>query len=364
MQGRSGVLVIKNRQPDGQRFIRLFFCARGRLSPKVKPAQRLLLVAAALLASSSSAATQSPSPQALEAGSFLRADDYRVARVAYRLATAGKQHCGPLLPLTGMFLHYLPEYEGPNRAEAVKLYGVDRGPGVLSVVGASPAARAGLAAGDVLLAINDIPLPTGDALARAGSITKWRTAAAGVQTLVEEQLRIGPARLKLLREGRPLTLMLHPEMGCPIRARLARSNQANAFADGRTVIMTTRLLDFVRSDDELAVVLGHEAAHNILAHPARLEAEKVPKGFLANFGKNAGRLRATEEEADRLGLKLTWAAGYDVSAAIPFWRRLYRTYDPIPTPKLFNRHPSLAARERAVAETIAGLSRSAQPQPR
>jgi hypothetical protein len=264
-----------------------------------------------------------------------------------------------------MFLHYLPEYDAANRAEAVRLYGVDRGPGVLSVVGDSPAAVSGLMAGDVLLSINAVPLPSGEAMARAGAGAAWRKAAADVETLIEEQLRIGPARLRVVREGRELGLVLDRVMGCPIRARLARSNQANAFADGRTVIMTTRLLDFVKSDDELAVVLGHEAAHNILAHLARLEAEKVPKGFLANFGKNADRVRATEMEADRLGLKLAWSAGYDLSAAIPFWRRLYRTYDPIPTPKLFNRHPSLGARERAVAETIAELSRaSVQPQPR
>ena len=330
---------------------------------EVKAFGKARLLAAVLLASSSPAVTQTASSPAAQAGSFLRAADYRVAEAAYRLAASGRQHCPSPLPVTGMFLHYLPEYDAANRAEAVRLYAVDRGPGILSVVGGSPSAASGLMAGDVLLSINAIALPAGDALARPG--TSWRTAAGKVETLIEEQLRIGPARLKVLREGRQLELMLDRVMGCPIRARLARSKQANAFADGRTVIMTTRLLDFVRSDDELAVVLGHEAAHNILAHPARLEAEKVPKGFLANFGKNAERVRATEMEADRLGLKLAWSAGYDLAAAIPFWRRLYRTYDPIPTPKLFNRHPSLGARERAVAETVAELSRaSAQPQPR
>ena len=67
----------------------------------------------------------------------------------------------------------------------------------------------------------------------------------------------------------------------------------------------------------------------------------------------------TEEEADQLGIKLVWAAGYDVSAAIPFWRRLYATYDPLPVPKLFRTHPSLGARERMINETIAELRASA-----
>jgi predicted Zn-dependent protease len=154
-----------------------------------------------------------------------------------------------------------------------------------------------------------------------------------------------------------MELTVRPEQGCLARARLARSNQANAFADGRYAVMTTRMLGFVRSDDELAVALAHELAHNILNHPAELEQEKVPTGILRNFGKNAARVLATEEEADRLGIKLAWAAGYDVAAAIPFWRRLYARYDPIPTPKLFRTHPSLGARERMIGETIAELKR-------
>jgi hypothetical protein len=297
----------------------------------------------------------------VQPGSFLRPADFRVANVAYRLAVAGRQHCQALLPLTGISLHYLPEYDVANRSEAARLYGVDRGPGVLSVIGDSPAQRAGLLAGDVLLAINGLPLPSGREMAGAADVKTWRRAVEQVEAHLETQLQAGPARLSVLRKGIELDLPLDRVMGCPIRSRLARSSQANAFANERTVIMTTRLLDFVRNDDELAVVIAHEAAHNILGHPARLEAEKVPKGLLANFGKNATRVRRTEEEADRLGLKLLWSAGYDPSAVLPFWRRLYQAFDPVPTPKLFNRHPSLAARERIVAETLAELSRSGVP---
>jgi len=330
----------------------------------------LLAAAAIVIAAGQAQPAQLPptaqleAPAAIVPGSYLRAEDYRVARIAYRLALAGQDHCQALLPQTGIFLHYLPQYGAATRAEAIRLYGVDRGPGVLSVVADSPAARAGVTAGDVLLAINDLALPSGEALLRAGEGKEWPKAASDIETQIEEQLRIGPARLKVHREGRDLDLVVSPVAGCPIRARLARSTQPNAFADGRTSIMTTRLLEFVRSDDELAVVLAHEAAHNILGHPGQLEEEKVPKGILANFGKNAERIRATEEEADRLGLKLLWAAGFDVSAALPFWRRLYATYDPIPTPKFFSRHPSLAARERIVEETVAELRQNTQaPRP-
>ncbi len=109
----------------------------------------------------------------------------------------------------------------------------------------------------------------------------------------------------------------------------------------------------------MALVMAHEIAHNLLGHPARLEQEKVPHGFLRGFGKNAARVRATEEEADRLGIKLLVSSGYDLSAAIPFWRRLYAKYEPVPTPKLLRTHPSLRERERMIEEAIA--DRSAPP---
>jgi hypothetical protein len=293
------------------------------------------------------------------AASFLRPEDYRVASVGYRLAVAGKAHCPNLFPTTGLALHHLADYAPETRGQAELLYGVSKGPGVLSVVAGSPAAAAGIVAGDVLLAANGVAFPDGMSLARSGKA--WRKEAAHIEAQFEERLRLGPVRLTLLRDGRQLEVLLASVPGCPIRTRLARSRQANAFADGRTAIMTTRLLAFVANEDELAVALAHEAAHNILGHPARLEEAKVPKGILGHFGSNAKRVRTTEEEADRLGLKLLWSAGYDLSAAIPFWRRLYRRFDPIPTPKLFSRHPSLAARERMVEEVTAELERAARP---
>jgi predicted Zn-dependent protease len=145
--------------------------------------------------------------------------------------------------------------------------------------------------------------------------------------------------------------------GCPARVRLARSSQNNAFAARGYVILTTAALDFTANDDELAVIIGHELAHVALRHTERLDAQRVPRGLLRGFGKNAERVRATEEEADRLGLRLAWAAGYDPAAAVPFWRRYYAKFE---SPQLFRTHPGLRARERLIADTIALLEPGAK----
>lgn len=309
-----------------------------------------LLLAPAAPAQISGASATSPA-------SSLRPEDARVAAIAYQLGLAGTAYCPQLYPLTGLLLHHLPEYHGSARREMVALQ-LDRGPGVLAVVAESPAAHAGIVAGDVLLAVNGLGFPSPVAMAAIEERDEWRAAIAESEALLETELRKGPALLSLLREGREIALRLDPVPGCPARIRLARSAQTNAFATGRYVIATTALLGFVTSDDELAIAIGHELAHNILEHPAELDAQKVPRGFLRGFGKNAARVRATEEEADRLGLALVWAAGYDTGAAIPFWRRYYARFDR--GPQLFRTHPSLRARERLIAETLAELAKSDQ----
>jgi hypothetical protein len=285
----------------------------------------------------------------------LRAEDARIADVGYRLAVRGRSYCSPSHPATGLLLHHLGEYYPKDQARAATEFGLKSGPGVLAVVAGSPAAASGLIAGDVLLSANNSSFASPEAIAAEPDAKKRRKLIEQSEAQLEEQLKRGAVKLEVLREGRKLTLPLAHTAACEIRTRLARSTQANAFADGRYAIMTTKMLGFVQNDDELAVVMAHEAAHNLLGHPARLDDEKVPHGILRNFGSNAAKVRATEEEADRLGIKLLWAAGYNVNAAIPFWRRLYAKYDPIPIPKLMRTHPSFGARERMINEVIREL---------
>ncbi len=316
--------------------------------------RRMLFVPLVLLLLTAQAPAQPASspPAAAEAGSTtLRRDDLRVGLVAYRLAFAGSALCRERHPLTGLLFHHLAEYEARDRPLMIARYGLDRGPGVLTVIAGTPAARAGLIAGDVLLAVNGRPLPTGAAVAAEPKREKWRRFADEAENELETALRQGPVDLRVLREGREVALRLGSIPACLGRVRLARSTQVNAFATGRAVVMTVAMLNFLRSDDELAVVLGHELAHNIFHHRAMRSEE----GILRGLGIKPSAVWKREEAADRFGLRLMAAAGYDLDAAIPFWRRYLGKYDWFP--QIFRSHPSLGAREKIAAEEIAAIRR-------
>ncbi|MEO7827302.1 MAG: M48 family metallopeptidase [Allosphingosinicella sp.] len=311
-----------------------------------------LLLALAAFAPGAPGAGAQPAPLADATSTTLRKDDLRVGLAAYRLALAGSALCTERYPLSGMLFHHLAEYEPGDRALMVARYGLDRGPGVLAVLARTPAARAGLLAGDVLLAVNGRPLPTGASVADEPKRENWRRLADESEAELESALRLGPADLRVLREGREVKLRLGSIPACLGRVRLARSTQVNAFATGRTVVMTVAMLKFLKNDDELAVVLGHELAHNILHHPA----VRTEEGILRGLGIKASAMWKREEVADRFGLRLMAAADYDLDAAIPFWRRYLGKYDWFP--QLFRSHPSLSARERIAAEEIAAIRRA------
>ncbi|MGF1549936.1 MAG: M48 family metalloprotease [Sphingomonadaceae bacterium] len=320
-------------------------------------ARRLVCGAALLILLLANPALASPASEA--PASFLRAEDHRVAKIAYRLAIAGKPFCPDHWPASGLLLHHLGDYE-PEDRPVVTAQGLGEGPAILSVIADGPAAAAGLRAGDVLLAVNSRRLPDPAAAAAIEDDGARRAAIVAVERILEDALRDGPTELIVEREDKRLAVMLAPISACPLRIRLARSPQVNGFVKDDYVIMTTAMLAYARSDDELAIVIGHELAHVILRHRERLAAEKS-SGLRGALGGNAARIWRTEEEADRLGLMLAWAAGYDLGAAIPFWRRFYGDF--AKGGRLFRTHPSLAARERIIAETFDELRRLSERGP-
>lgn len=245
--------------------------------------------------------------------------DGRIATVGHRLAVASRDLCRDQAWLPGFAMHDLSQYDPGDRAAVTRAFGLDAGPGVLALANAGPADRAGLRLGDVVLRLDGAELPRGD-LPPARSFDRMEQILAATDTAFTD----GVARIDVRRAGASMAITIRAERGCATRFQLVPSRRVNALADGRYVQLTTAIGDYVADDQELAAILAHELAHNILRHRARLDAAGVARGILGNFGRNARLIRQTEAEADRLSIYLLDRGGYDPEAAVRFWERFGR----------------------------------------
>ena len=273
----------------------------------------LLAVFLSLAAPPVGAAGPEPADASLLA---MRGLDQRVATIGYRLATGGRALCTSLENLPGFAVHDLSQYGASFRPAAIRAFGLDAGPAILALVPGGPAERAGLRLDDVLLSLDGRALPHGDP-GRDRSFDRM----AQILDALDAAFADGSAEIEILRAGTRRTLRVGTEPGCASRFQLVPSGRMNAEADGRYVQVTTAIAAYVADDAELAAVLAHEFAHNILGHRVRLDAARVSRGFFGNFGRNAARIRETEIEADRFSIYLLDRAGYDPEAAVRFWTR-------------------------------------------
>ncbi len=242
----------------------------------------------------------------------LRAADLRLGAIGYRLARANAALCSDLAPVTGMIVHAIDQYDVAEQAVARSIFGFETGIAVEAVVPNSPAARAGVQANDSIIGINGRPVP---ATAGGGHVVTRDAFAA----MLDAQPADRPLAMVLRRAGRERPVIIPASPGCRTLFELRIGPSLDAVADGRLVQISSRFLE--RFDDsQLAVVVAHELSHNILRHHVRLEAAKVSRGVFRELGRNGRIFRATEDDADRLGVHLLRNAGWDPAAAVAFWQ--------------------------------------------
>lgn len=81
----------------------------------------------------------------------------------------------------------------------------------------------------------------------------------------------------------------------------------NAWTDGTKIVIYKGLINSCETWDEVAMVLGHEIAHNTLEHLGRLSSE------------NAQDISVLETNADKMGAIYMMRAGFDICKG----RKLY-----------------------------------------
>ena len=276
---------------------------------------RPILAALTLLVAPSASAAPGAAPSAALPSAYaaLAATEARVAAIGFRLTTANAAWCPVQQPQFGWMWGDPRLYDRGRRAEALAVYGADDAGHafIAAVAPASPAASAGLRAGDPVVAIGAGPVPDGEGDHPFARITAIEGLLAARPVDAPLDLRLGAERI----------VTVAPVPGCASDFRVEAQDKPGAVADGRLVLVNQGLAEFAPDDAELAAAIAHELAHNILRHRARLDAAGVDRGLGKQFGRSARLFRQTEVEADRLSVWLLAGAGYDPGAAARFWSK-------------------------------------------
>lgn len=287
----------------------------------------------------------------------------RLESIAFRLRRAAAPLCektGAVKPETGVVVWTLSDFpNAEDKAMLVQRFNLTDAVTVAMVVADTPGAKAQIARGEIVDSVNSEDVGGG------------RGAADRFVSLVNANAKKGPVQIALHdANGTQRTAAIAPESVCAYPALLIRANEINAAADGRLIGVTTGMLDYARSDDELAAVVGHELAHNVLKHiEAAQNDSKANQGLidrllgavpgLDSLAATPARAQASafskdrEREADVTGLYFMARAGFDIDAVTEFWRRIEAS--DLSRGRLASTHPLAPERLALIEKTIAEI---------
>lgn len=249
----------------------------------------------------------------------------------------------------------------------VRMYSLSVRSGVVVVVveKGSPAEQAGLRAGDCILKVDRRKVATLAQFDKAA-----RALAIG-----------GTLELELMRGAGPLTVPVRiAAIPYNIPIVVVNAPEVNAATDGRAIYVTYGLLGFAASDDEIAAVIGHELAHAVRGHVARLQGGNVLGTFTAlvlgiaadAYAPGSGQIvmrgaghignvfranysRDLEREADYFGTRLMYYAGFAPEVCATFQERFAVAIPATMVQGYLSSHPSSAERAVRIRKTVEEL---------
>jgi len=250
----------------------------------------------------------------------------------------------------------------PTFKEAAKVkYDLNEHFKVLSIAPESPAEKALFKEGDTLVAIDGWIIPVGK------DIDKQLK-----QKLTESGKTFKPVEVTVLRNNAEEKLTITPIKSCDFTVHLAPDDVKNAYADGKNIVVYKGMMDFFKTDEEIALVVSHELAHNSMKHIDAKQKNATVGGVFglildiaaASAGVNtngdfmrmgsglAGNAYSVEfeQEADYVGLYFMKKAGYEIDNAAGFWRRMAVNNSTAITVK--SSHPTTPERFVALEATV------------
>jgi Zn-dependent protease with chaperone function len=345
---------------------------KGKVIMKLSTSSLLL---ACLLALAGCATPQSRAPKADSLSASLEADKQRqmvvedffesnqkLQSVASKVIITGAELCGDsVAPHFGITTWSADNFQGDWKKAVQDRYGLTEQLHISSVTEGSPAHTAGLLNGDAIKSVNGLALPMGKDAAKRQNEQLREAGKTGL-----------PVDFTIERNGETRSVMVVPVQACDFTVRLQQDDVKNAYADGKNIVIYKGMMDFFKSDEELALVLSHELAHNSMKH---IDAKKRNAtlggiiGLLVDVAAAAGGVNTNgdftrlamnagsgaysvefEQEADYVGLYFMAIAGYKIDDAPNFWRRMATSNSSSISMK--SSHPTAPERFVALENTV------------
>lgn len=259
-------------------------------------------------------------------------DQDRLFDIAFPLQTKNAEFCGKTSPMSGMTAWNLPGLSAKYRMAGQTLFGMDDNLTVHMVARKSPAEKAGIRKGDIILSVNGQEIPAGK---DAGKIAERAFQSAGSRQ----------SEVVVIHDNKPVSRVIQPVTGCDYPVLLNYSDsEVNAYADGEKIVVSKGIIRFAESDNEIAMVIAHELAHSALTHVDKMQQNATMgalggyalDGIFAGFGVGTGGQFSSmgqqmamqqysipfEQEADYVGMYFMARAGYPTNGIADFWRRM------------------------------------------
>lgn len=184
-----------------------------------------------------------------------------------------------------------PAATAPVRAAWAEGLGLGDGSTVVAAFPGGPAVQSDLRVGDSILEING---------------AKWSPTPEGRKVFASAMVGTRSLHLVVKRDAHEVTIVVPAQQICSADVWLTPRNRINAESNGMNIVVEGGMEQLLASDEELAWVIAHEAAHIFLGHT---RADRA-----ADLKNNALRLQM-ERQADALSVRLMLRAGFAPEAS-------------------------------------------------
>lgn len=304
-----------------------------------------------------------------ETRKWLRDSD-RLELVSFRVLTKGIDYCKTLdhtAPYLGVHFWSNQHLQPAWREVAISKLNLGSEPQISLVVPSSPADPAGLRANDKIMEVN-------------GVVTQ--TVSDTTKQIREAAANGNPVTFTIQRADERQMISVTPVMACKSRVAMVIDNSINTAVDGEVIQITSGLLYFAESDEEIAAIVSHQLAHNARKHLRTNNTVSVlgavlgaipglaadvalavvtgggytsgsftQLGWTAGGMVGAGNSTSQLKQADQDSLHLMTMAEYGIDHVPAFWHRIQEFNEPKGINGLRDSHPFSQERFLAMETT-------------